>query len=446
MQEAIRLVKELIEEKKWIMIRHLINEMNFVDLAEIIDELYEPDDIILFRLLPRKLAKETFQELPLYKQELIIERLASNVNKLSSLLNDLDPDDRTAILEELPGIVSQRLIQLLTPDERRIATTLLGYPEDSIGRLMTPKFVAIKADMTVSQALAHIRKHGDKSETLSVIYVVDNEWKLIDDIRIRELILASPEDKVESLMDGKFIYLSAFDDEEEAINVFRDHDKVVLPVIDRDDTLIGIVTIDDIMDLVEEETTEDFHRFVAMQDGIPDPIKATIGFLYKRRILWLLVLVFMNVFSGAAISRFENIIQSVVSLIFFLPLLIDSGGNAGAQSATLIIRSMATGDVEVKDWLYLLGKEFFVSLLLGLTMAVGVGIIAGFRSPQIILVVSLTMVITVVSGSVIGISLPFLFNKLKLDPATASAPLITSIADILGVIIYFSMATWLLGV
>lgn len=446
MHETIRLVKELIEEKKWITIRHLINEMNFVDLAEIIDELYEPDDIILFRLLPRDLAKDTFQELPLYKQELIIERLASNVNKLSNLLNDLDPDDRTAILEELPGVVAQRLIQLLTPEERMIATTLLGYPEDSIGRLMTPEFVAIKSDMTVAQALDHIRKFGQDSETLNVIYVVDNEWKLIDDIRIRELILASPEQMVEDLMDGKFIALSAFDDEEEAISVFRDHDKVALPVIDREDTLIGIVTIDDIMDLVEEETTEDFHKFGAMQNSVEDPLNATVGFLYKRRIVWLFALVFMNVFSGAAIARFEDIIQSVVSLIFFLPLLIDSGGNAGAQSATLVIRSLATGDVELKDWLYLLGKEFLVSLLLGLTMAAGVGVIAGFRAPQIILVVSITMVLTVVAGSVIGISLPFLFNKLKIDPATASAPLITSISDILGVVIYFSMATWILGV
>lgn len=446
MQETIRLVKELIEEKKWITIRHLINEMNFVDLAEIIDELYEPDDIILFRLLPRDLAKDTFQELPLYKQELIIERLASNVNKLSNLLNDLDPDDRTAILEELPGVVAQRLIQLLTPEERKIATTLLGYPEDSIGRLMTPEFVAIKSDMTVAQALDHIRKFGQDSETLNVIYVVDNDWKLIDDIRIRELILASPDHLVEDLMDGKFIALSAFDDEETAISVFRDHDKVALPVIDREDTLIGIVTIDDIMDLVEEETTEDFHKFGAMQNAIDDPLNATIGFLYKRRIVWLFALVFMNVFSGAAIARFEDIIQSVVSLIFFLPLLIDSGGNAGAQSATLVIRSLATGDVEVKDWLYLLGKEFLVSLLLGVTMAVGVGVIAGFRAPQIVLVVSLTMILTVVAGSVIGISLPFLFNRLKIDPATASAPLITSIADILGVVIYFSMATWILGV
>ena len=445
MQETIKLFEDLIEEKKWMTIRRLTAEMNFVDLAEIIDEFSEPEDIILFRLLPRELAKETFQELPLYKQELIIERLASNANKLSNLLNDLDPDDRTAILEELPGLVAQRLIKLLTPEERKIATTLLGYPEDSIGRLMTPEFIAIKSHMTVAQALAHIRKYGQNSETLNVVYVVDNQWKLIADLRIRDLILASPEEEVKELMDDKCIALSAFDDEEEAISVFQDHDKVALPVVDRDDTLIGIVTFDDIMDLVEEETTEDFHRFGAMQDAVEDPLNATIGILYKRRIVWLFALVFMNVFSGAAIAQFDNVIQQVVSLIFFLPLLIGSGGNAGAQSATLMIRSLATGEVVMKDWFYLIGKEFLVSLLLGLTMAIGVGVIASFRAPQIILVVTTTMVLTVIAGSLIGLSLPFVFTKLKLDPATASAPLITSISDILGVVIYFSIASWVFG-
>jgi len=446
MQETIKLFEELIEEKKWMTIRHLIAEMNFVDLAEIIDEFSEPEDIILFRLLPRELAKETFQELPLYKQELIIERLASNVNKLSALLNDLDPDDRTAILEELPGVVTQRLIKLLTPEERKIATTLLGYPEDSIGRLMTPEFIAIKSHMTVAQALEHIRKYGQDSETLNIIYVVDNHWKLIDELRIRELILASPEEKVEELMDNKFIALNAFDDEVEAISVLQDYDMVALPVVDREGTLIGIVTFDDIMDLVEEETTEDFHRFGAMQDVVEDPLNATIGFLYKRRIMWLFALVFMNVFSGAAIAQFDNVIQKVVSLIFFLPLLIGSGGNAGAQSATLMIRSLATGDVAMKDWFHLIGKEFLVSLLLGLTMAVGVGLIASYRAPQIVLVVTSTMVLTVMAGSLIGLSLPFVFTKFKLDPATASAPLITSISDILGVVIYFSIASWVFGI
>ena len=220
---------------------------------------------------------------------------------------------------------------------------------------------------------------------------------------------------------------------------------MALPVVDSSNTLLGIVTVDDILDVAEEEQTEDFQRFAAMQDAIISPLQATISFLYKKRIGWLMALVVMNVFSGYAMSRFESVIESMVALIFFLPLLIDSGGNAGSQSATLMIRALAKGDVRGKDWVYLLGKELAVSLLLGLTMAIGVSIVATWRAPDIIPVVSLTMALIVVVGSMIGMLLPFIFTRLKLDPATASAPLITSIADISGVLIYFSMAKWLLG-
>jgi magnesium transporter len=437
--------QDLIEEKNWKELRnHLINLEPF-EVAEILEDLSIQDDVIAFRLLPRDLAKDTFQHLSHDKQEQIIEGLAQNVTKLSGLLNDLDPDDRTAFFEELPGEITQRLIQLLSVEERRIATKLLGYPEDSIGRLMTPEFVAIKSQFTVSQALEHIRLHGRDSETLNVIYVVDDNWKLIDDIRIRELLLASPEQSISEITDNRFVALSAFDDQEVAIRVFQDQDRVALPVVDTRGLLLGIVTVDDVMDVVEEETTEDFHRFGAFQDAIVNPLKAKISFLYQKRIVWLTALVFMNVFSGAAIANFENVIKVAVSLMFFLPLLIGSGGNAGAQSATLMIRSLAIGEVETKDWLRLLGKEFLVSLLLGITMAIGVSLIASFRAPEIIVIVASTMVLTVMAGSLIGLLLPFVFTKLKLDPAAASAPLITSIADITGVLIYFSIASWYFG-
>jgi magnesium transporter len=399
----------------------------------------------LFRLLPREQAKDTFQCLSHDKQEQIIEGLAQNRNKITSLLNDLDPDDRTAFFEELPAEVTQRLIKLLTPEERIITTQLLGYPEDSIGRLMTPEFVAVKPYHTVEQTLNHIRRYGHDSETLNVIYVVSNEWKLIDDIRIREIILAKPEQTIEDLMDNRFVALNAFEDQETAIRVFQDHDRVALPVTDTDGVLLGIVTVDDVMDVSEEETTEDFHKFGSFQDAIVNPLKAHFTYLYKMRIFWLTILVFMNVFSGAAIAHFEPIITSAVSLLFFLPLLIGSSGNAGAQSATLMIRSLAIGDVETSDWLKLMGKEFLVSLLLGLTMAAGVALVASFRAPEIMVVVALTMVLTVMTGSMIGLLMPFVFTKLNLDPATASAPLITSIADISGVVIYFSIASWYFG-
>jgi len=444
MVEIIVNFQELVQEKQWKTIRDEIVVLDPLQIAEIIEELSDDEDLIVFRLLPRELAKSTFQHLSHDKQEEIIEGLAHNINKLSSLLNDLDPDDRTAFFEELPGEIAQRLIQLLSPQERRIATTLLGYPEDSIGRLMTPEFVAIKPHYTVEEALNHIRKFGRDSETLNVVYIVDNQWKLIDDIRIREIILATPDQKIEELMDYRFVALSAFDDQEMAVRVFQDQDRVALPVVNSEGLLLGIVTFDDMMDVAEEETTEDFHKFGAFQEAVVNPLKAKISSLYKTRVVWLTALVFVNVFSGAAISKFESVIQSVVSLVFFLPLLIDSSGNAGSQSATLMIRSLAVGEVKLSDWYRLIGKEVLVSLLLGITMAIGAGIVANFRSPEIVVVVGLTMVLTVMAGSLIGMLLPFIFTKLKLDPATASAPLITSIADISGVLIYFSIARWYL--
>ena len=434
--------QELIENKDWKTIKRELNEHESFQIAEIIDDLPEEDDVILFRLLTREQAKETFQYLSHEKQEQIIEGLAHNITKITSLLNDLNPDDRTAFFEELPGEVTQRLVQLLSPEERKIATKLLGYEEDSVGRLMTPEFVAVKPHYTVAQALDHIRKHGHDSETLNVIYVVDNRWKLIDDLRIKEIILAKPDQTIEELMDSRFVALNVFDDQELAIRAFQDHDRVALPVVDTTGLLVGIVTVDDVMDVVEEETTEDFHRFGSFQDAILNPLKARIFLLYKKRILWLTILVFMNVFSGAAIAHFENVIQSAVSLLFFLPLLIGSSGNAGAQSATLMIRSLAVGDVKTKDWLKLFGKEILVSLLLGITMAIGVSLVASFRAPEIMMVVAITMILTVMTGSLIGLLLPFIFTTVKLDPAAASAPLVTSIADISGVLIYFSIATW----
>ena len=442
MNELKNLFQDLIEERNWKGLKHNLNELEPQQIAETIEDLSKNDGIILFRILPRELAKETFQYLSHDEQEDIIEGLATNSHEIANLLNDLDPDDRTAFFEELPGAVSQRLVQLLSKEEREIATRLLGYPEDSIGRLMTPEYVAIKPNYTVTEALTHIRKFGRDSETLNVIYIVDDHWKLIDDIKIKEIILASPDQVISELSDERFVALNAYDDQEVAIKVFRDQDRVALPVVDSNGVLLGIVTVDDVMDVVEEETTEDFQKFGSIQEMVISPLKATVSYLYKKRIVWLIALVFMNVLSGAAISHFETLIQSVVSLVFFLPLLIGSGGNAGSQSATLMIRSIAVGDVQMKDWLRLLGKELIVSLLLGITMALGVSLVASFRASEVVVVVALSMVVTVMAGSMLGMLLPFIFTKFKADPATASAPLITSICDIMGVMIYFSIATW----
>ncbi len=433
------------DEKNWRGLKLALNEYDSIQIAEILEDLEENQEIVVFRLLSREQAKEVFQLLSQEKQEDIIDGIAHNVQNLSNLLNDIEPDDRTAFFEELPGKVSQRLIQLLSPKEKQITLQLLGYPEDSIGRLMTPEYVAIKAHYTVDRAFQHIRKYGRDSETLNVIYIIDDERKLIDDIKIKELILADPQEKVANLIDSKFVALNVMDDQETAIKAFTDYDRVALPVVNDDGVLLGIVTFDDIMDVAEEESTEDFHKFGSIQSAITNPLKETIFNLYKNRIIWLVALVFMNVFSGAAISHYESVIQTMVSLVFFLPLLIASAGNAGSQSATLMIRALAVGDVEVKDWYKLIWKELLVSLLLGLTMAATVALVASFRAPEIILVLIITMVLIVITGSLVGLILPFIFTKFKLDPATASAPLITSIADICGILIYFSVAKWILG-
>ena len=436
--------QHLIDNKDWKTLKNTLNTYDSNQIAELIEDCSEGEEIIYFRLLGRMQAKDVFQLLSHDIQEQIIEGLANRVQTLSNLLNDIEPDDRTAFFEELPGTVTQRLMQLLSPEERNITTQLLGYPEDSIGRLMTPEYVAVKPHFTIEETFNHIRKFGRDSETLNVIYIVSDDWKLIDDLRIKELILAYPTKKIEDLMDSRFVALDVMDDQETAIKAFSDYDRVALPVVNDEGILLGIVTVDDIMDVAEEESTEDFHKFGSFQSAISNPLKERVGELYKNRIVWLMVLVFVNIFSGAAMSSFEEMIATFVSLVFFLPLLIDSGGNAGSQSATLMIRSLAIGDVELSDWYKLIGKELLVSLFLGLTMAVGVAAIASFRSPEIIWVVSLTMILIVMTGSLIGMLLPFIFTKLKLDPATASAPLITSIADICGVLIYFSVATWLL--
>jgi magnesium transporter len=449
MEEVMIQVKEfqeLIDNRQWKILRQEIEKLDPAEIAELIEEFNrEGDDIILFRLLPRETARETFFRLEYDKQTELVEGLADRKHLLAELLNDLAPDDRTALFEELPGPVTQRLIQLLSPEERKISIQLLGYPEDSIGRLMTPDYVAVKPDMTIEQALEHIRQFGKDSETMNVIYVVDKKWKLYDEIRLREILLAKADQTIQDLMDNRFVALNVLDDQETAISVFHDYDRIALPVINTDGVLLGIVTFDDVMDVEEEEATEDFHKFGSIQDLIFNPAKAKIFLLYKKRILWLVALVFMNIFSGAALASFGNTIESMVSLIFFLPLLIASGGNAGAQSATLMIRSIATGEVVIKDWLRLTGKELLVALLLGVTMAVAVGLVASFRAPEIMTVVGLSMVFTVLVGSILGLSLPFIFTYFKLDPATASAPLITCLADISGILIYFSLATWFLG-
>lgn len=436
-------VLELIESRRWEDLQDLIAEWPAPEIADLLHHLRKPDRVLFFRALSRTSAARLFAHLQFEEQDALLRDLADE--EARHLLAALPPDDRTHLLEELPGQATQRLLNLLDPEDLEEVRWLLGYPENSVGRLMTPDYVAVRPEWTVAEALQHIRVHGRDTETINRIYVTDEDWHLLDDIELRRVILADPEATILDIMDNSFANVSAFADRGVAVQMIRRYDLVALPVLDSAGVLVGIITVDDALDVAEAEATEDFHRV-----GSVGPIRArlrdaTIGFLYKRRIGWLLVLVFMNIFSGAGIAAFEETIARSVALVFFLPLLIDSGGNAGSQSATLMVRALATGDVRSTDWFRLLGRELGVALLLGLTMALGIAAISLFRAPEVLPIVAVTMTVIVVWGSMIGMLLPFVLTRLGRDPATASAPLITSLADISGVLIYFSFASWYLG-
>ena len=455
MSEIIIHFQELIEEKGWKTVKRELNDLDSVQIADIIEHLSKSNRIILFRLLPPELAKETFQLLSYDEQEGIIEGLAVNVSKLKELLNDLDPDDRTAFFEELPGEVTQRLIKMLSKEEREIATQLLGYPEESIGRLMTPEYVAIKPHFTVQQALEHIRKFGRDSETLNVIYIVDNNWKLIDDIKIREIILASPEQAISEISDTRFVSLNAYDDQEVAVKVFADHDRVALPVTASDGTLLGIVTVDDVMDVQEQESTEDFQKFGGTEELDLAYTKTSLFEMVKKRSGWLTILFFGQLLTASAMTYFEAELEKALMLALFIPLIISSGGNSGSQAASIIIRSLALGELKLKSWWYVMRKELLTGLILGTILGI-IGLVrvfiwqkAGFYDYGIYWLwigatVAFSLVFIVLWGTLAGSMIPFLLKRFKLDPATASAPFVATLVDVTGLIIYFSIAVMFL--
>ncbi len=444
-----REIIELIEKKDWFNLKEAIVEWPSPDIAELLEELNEENRIIVFRLLPKKLSAEVFDELNPIAKENLISKLTDE--HIRNILSELPPDERTDLFEELPGKITQRLLNLLSPSDRKESLKLLGYPENSVGRLMTPDYVAIKRDWTIERALRHIREFGKNAETINVVYVVDENWKLLDDISLGKLILSDPNEIVEKIMDFNFIAIEVYRDQEEAANLMRKYDLIVLPVIDDEGFLLGIVTVDDVLNVVEQEHTEDMTKIFGITpesagvELITDLLKTPIKNLYRSRVIWLIFLLFMDLFTGGIINKFNEMIAKYVVLVTFLPVIIDTAGNAGGQSATLIIRSMALGKIKVKDWFKMFGREIFVALLLGLTMGFGIsfmGMIRGGR--EICKVVVISMVVNVIVGCLMGMALPFIFTKLKKDPATASAPLITTLADIVGTGIYLTIATIML--
>ncbi len=436
-------IKELIAERRWMDLRQFLEKWPTPDVCDLLLSLEKPDRVLLFRALSRPMASDVFSFLEPTQQSSLLRELTDEESR--SLLSALSPDDRTVLLEELPAPLTQKLLTLLSYEDLKEARWLLGYPEGSVGRLMTPDYVAVRADWEVSQALEHIRKVGKDSETVNIIYVADEKGKLLDDIELRRLVIADPKSKVSEIMNHSFVKIAAAADREEAVSLVQRYDLHALPVVDSEGILLGIVTVDDILDVAQDEATEDFHKTAAVAPIKVSYREASIWLLFKRRVGWLIALLFVNLISSGVIATFESTIISAIALVFFVPLLIDSGGNAGSQAATLMIRALATGDVKLNEWLSSLIKELLVGLLLAVAMGIFSWALGLFRSGvEIGIVVGLSMATIILFANLIGFSLPFILAKLGIDPAVASSPLITSIADAGGLFIYFSIASAIL--
>lgn len=437
-------ISNLISTKKWDEIRQIPwGDYLIPDIASLLKDLEKPDRVLLFRIWPRSTATKVFSYLEKEDRNSLLKDLTDDETRY--LLANLPPDDRTSLFEELPGQVTQRLLNLLSPDDLKKTRFLLGYPEESVGRLMTPDYVALRPYWTIQEALNHIRIRARNSESLHTVYVIDQSWKLLDALELPALILANPGETVETIMNKSFISLSAFEDREMAVEVMQNYDVFSLPVVDSDGVLLGIVTFDDVMDVAEEEATEDFHRGAAVIPLKASYQESSIAELVQKRIGWLIALVFVSLLSSGVIAIYEDVLQTVIVLTVFIPLLLGSGGNAGAQASTLMVRALATNDVSVKEWLKVFSKELCVGLLLGIGMGVLSYIFGMFRGGREIgLIVGLTMLAVIVVANLIGVMLPFILTRLNLDPAVASNPLITSITDILGLLIYFAIASTIL--
>ncbi len=414
------------------------------DLADVLTRLEAEQQVEVLPLIAADQRALVFGYLPLELQTLLVAGMPRA--EVLELLNLMSADERVDLFNTLPADRRERLLPALAQAERDDIRRLASYPRDSVGALMTSEYATLTPELTAGQALAELRRVAPDKETIYTSYVVDHERHLIGVATLRRLILADPDTPVLQIMAPNPVTVYVDADQREAAHKIARYDFIALPVIDREQRMVGIVTSDDAMDVAEAEATEDFHKAGGTLGTLTMSMKdATVSLLYRQRVYWLVLLVFANLFSGAGIAHFEDLIAANMALVFFLPLLIASGGNAGAQSATLMVRALATGDVEMRDWGSMLGRELIVSTLLGVTMALCVSAIGLFRGgPAIALVVATTMLLIVLVGSVMGMSLPFLLNKFNADPASASSPLITSLADGVGILIYFGIATVML--
>ncbi|MBK7965428.1 MAG: magnesium transporter [Bacteroidetes bacterium] len=422
------------------------------DLAMLIQDLEPADQAMIFSAVDREQAYETFELLDLNDQVVLIGVLRNR--QLQLILNDMSADNRTALLEQLETDQLNKLLTLLTQKERRVALSLLGYPEDSIGRLMTPDYVTVKSNWTVREALDHIRKVGEKSETLDVIYIVDDTGYLIDDIRLGEILLAEDNTLIHDILDGSFSSLLVTDDEEVAVRAFSNTTRVAMPVTDAGGLLLGIITVDDILELAKKEDTEDIQKLGAVE-ALEDPyMDVGIMEMLRKRAPWLVVLFVGELFTASAMGFFEHEIAKAVVLALFIPLIVSSGGNSGSQASTLIIRALALGEIKISDWWRIMKRELITGLMLGLILGflgfARVGAWNFFTDMYgehwfaIGSTIGFSLMFVVLWGSVMGSMMPLLLKHLGADPATSSAPFIATLVDVTGLLIYFSIAAVLL--
>lgn len=444
---------ELIEAKDWVALKDILNDVPAVDVAELLEELDNEVAAVIFRLLKKQKAADVFAYLSSAKGVELLDLFTAQ--QLSEVMSNLEPDERVALMEELPGHLTQRVMNSMKTDDRRQVQKLLGYPEESVGRLMTPRYVKVKKDWSIRKAMEQIRKFGHSVETVNVIYVVDENEKLIDDLRLNQLILADPEADIASLMDESFEALSAFDDQEDAVKMLSKYDRVAMPVVDSDGILVGIVTVDDVIDVAEEETTEDMQLMAGM-DALDDYYSQTgVVEMVKKRVGWLVVLFMGQMLTVTAMASYENALAAAAILSFFIPMIISSGGNSGSQAATLIIRALSTDDIRLDEWKKVLKREFLSGALLGGLLGIlGSVVIAAWMmtrgeifSLELVLqalTVGMSLVGVVLFGNLSGSMLPFVMSNFGLDPAVTSAPFVATLVDVTGIIIYFSIALLLL--
>jgi magnesium transporter len=454
-QQVARPAEELaavLRSREYGRLRDMLRNRHASDVASLLTELSVADQVVVFRVLPRKDAAAVFEYLSQDTKEALLKAMAQN--DVADLLNNMAPDDRTFFLEELPAEVTRQLLALLTPEERSVALTLLGYPENSVGRLMTPHYVAVRDDWTVREVLDYVRTHGQDSETLNVIYVIGQQSLLIDDVRIREFLLAPLDGKVADLMDRRFVSLKATDDQGTAVSLFRQYDRTALPVTDTTGMLIGIVTIDDVLDVAEATATRDIQR-IGGSEALDEPyISIAFGRMIQRRAGWLTALFLGEMLTATAMGAFQEEISKAVVLALFVPLIISSGGNSGSQAATLVIRALALGEVGVRDWWRVMRREVLAGLSLGAILG-SIGFIritlwsafSDIYGPHWLLValtVSISLVGVVLWGTLSGSLLPFALKRLGFDPAASSAPFVATLVDVTGLVIYFSVALLIL--